>query len=690
MSLRALRKIKERQGKTEKIPAVPQEEEEDEEEPSPKGGFAQFGYIFVVFQVQTVMLLEKKSQKKRRRRLRLNLLLRKNWRSQLLPQKRKRKKSLWLKRRRKSITEALTTPNRKKKGKKSHQEKRKPSEPLEEEKEIRIAPAAPLEEKKVTKSSLKMEARFLNPEREFNKLFKEFGLAEGGEEEKLTATEEATAGVHLSKKAKQRLERYKQAMEKEKKRGAGKTLLAHSDITKSVIPRIISMRLCEPDESGHTVFTYETTEDFNIIQKRFVEAQRSNNISQLYEFLSTHYYHPECLLAISEFSRLKGSFVESTKLLERCLTVFEATWNYSFAPLKDPPNTRLDLKNSRLCQLFGEALFRYIDVLGRRGCSRTALEYCKLVLSFWPEGDPYGVLLLLDYYALRAREYQFFQDFVSGWFVKEFYKQVGEKFQSLFLMPNILYSCALSKKMENMGSVVKEAQLTEDYAKVLSVKNIDEIVKLGENSILIVGIILYPGLLKHIINKIKNPTGTAWDETLKELKILAKGPKKYYASYSWLCKDKNLECAKATLKKIYAIYEEKAATCFTSEAIQSWLKSVTSFLADGFLKGDFDPKLIREQIVSEATCPFYLDRYSHLNVLDYKDDLTTIPPEQLNPMIENTLFAPQMQQPPEEPGAPPNPLTLFFRSLFHQKEEEQIVNNSTNVKLMYHMFFAFD
>lgn len=56
---------------------------------------------------------------------------------------------------------------------------------------------------------------------------------------------------------------------------------------------------------------------------------------------------------------------------------------------------------------------KYIDILGRKGCSRTALECCKLLLSLSPENDPYGVLLRIDYYAIRSREYEYLINFVK-------------------------------------------------------------------------------------------------------------------------------------------------------------------------------------------------------------------------------------------------------------------------------------
>jgi hypothetical protein len=85
---------------------------------------------------------------------------------------------------------------------------------------------------------------------------------------------------------------------------------------------------------------------------------------------------------------------------------------------------------------------RYIDILGRKGCSRTALEYSKLLLSFDPENDPYGNLLRIDFFALRSGEYEFLINLVDN-FCIEFYEEV--KMSSLLIMPNLIYSCALAK-----------------------------------------------------------------------------------------------------------------------------------------------------------------------------------------------------------------------------------------------------
>lgn len=220
--------------------------------------------------------------------------------------------------------------------------------------------------------------------------------------------------------------------------------------------------------------------------------------------------------------------------------------------------------------------------------------------------------------------------------------------------------------MMNLEEVPKEAQLTEDFAKVMSLSNVNDLVKLSENALLIVAIIMYPKFLAGIIKKVKAPSNSTWDKLLENIKLLYKGPTKYYASYDWLCKDKNAACAKNILKKLSSIYDEKAATCFGSENVQNWMRLVANFLLENLKSGELIPAAIRESISSHGNCPFFLDRYSHLNVLDFKDDITTIPTEELNPMIENTLFAPQQQAAPlQAPGeGPPNPLALFFRTLF--------------------------
>lgn len=78
------------------------------------------------------------------------------------------------------------------------------------------------------------------------------------------------------------------------------------------------------------------------------------------------------------------------------------------------PRIEMDLspKCENLNKVFCECLVKYIDILGRKGCNRTAMEFCKLLLGLSPREDPYGVLLRYDFYAVRAKEYHSYVKFV--------------------------------------------------------------------------------------------------------------------------------------------------------------------------------------------------------------------------------------------------------------------------------------
>ena len=62
--------------------------------------------------------------------------------------------------------------------------------------------------------------------------------------------------------------------------------------------------------------------------------------------------------------------------------------------------------------VFTDCLVKYIDVLGRKGCGRTALEFCKMLLGTCPKLDLQGALLRIDYYAIRAKEQNYLLDFI--------------------------------------------------------------------------------------------------------------------------------------------------------------------------------------------------------------------------------------------------------------------------------------
>jgi len=96
--------------------------------------------------------------------------------------------------------------------------------------------------------------------------------------------------------------------------------------------------------------------------------------------------------------------------------------------------------------VFGDCLVKYIDVLGRKGCSRTALEFCKLLLGLNPKQDTHGVLLRLDYYAVRAKEYAYFLDFVKLFSQEVFLEPETNTISNVSLLPNLMLASSLCKR----------------------------------------------------------------------------------------------------------------------------------------------------------------------------------------------------------------------------------------------------
>lgn len=80
------------------------------------------------------------------------------------------------------------------------------------------------------------------------------------------------------------------------------------------------------------------------------------------------------------------------------------------------------------------ALFKHLTFVGQRACYRTALEFCKLIFSLDPEGDPLAIVLAIDFYALRAREFDWFLQFVE---------QLDHE-KNLSQLPNIVFSKAVA------------------------------------------------------------------------------------------------------------------------------------------------------------------------------------------------------------------------------------------------------
>lgn len=121
------------------------------------------------------------------------------------------------------------------------------------------------------------------------------------------------------------------------------------------------------------------------------------DIQNMMRFLQKNFYHHESLLSFADFLRLQGKFTDAFDFLERCLFAFEYALSSDFQAVT-PQNfqndgvyfvPQIELQtgpgSEPLNTVFGECLVKYIDVLGRKGCCRTALEYCKMLFGIGPK-----------------------------------------------------------------------------------------------------------------------------------------------------------------------------------------------------------------------------------------------------------------------------------------------------------------
>uniref|UniRef100_A0A671P2Y3 Transcription factor 25 (basic helix-loop-helix) n=1 Tax=Sinocyclocheilus anshuiensis TaxID=1608454 RepID=A0A671P2Y3_9TELE len=142
-------------------------------------------------------------------------------------------------------------------------------------------------------------------------------------------------------------------------------------------------------------------------------------------------YHIDSLLQLSDVCRIQEDQETARDLIERALYSFECAFHPVFSLTSG--TCRLDYCRPEN-RAFYLVLFKHMIFLEKRGCPRTALEYCKLILSLDPDNDPLCMLLIFDFLCLRCREYTTLIRLYEEW----------EVHRNLSQLPNFSFSVALS------------------------------------------------------------------------------------------------------------------------------------------------------------------------------------------------------------------------------------------------------
>nr|XP_045362645.1 transcription factor 25 isoform X2 [Camelus bactrianus] len=184
---------------------------------------------------------------------------------------------------------------------------------------------------------------------------------------------------------------------------------------KSAWPRYtkpgLSMRLLE-SKKGRSSFAFEHSEEYQQTQHKFLAAVESMEPNNIVVLLQTSPYHVDSLLQLSDACRFQEDQEMARDLVERALYSMECAFHPLFSLTSG--TCRLDYRRPEN-RSFYLALYKQMSFLEKRGCPRTALEYCKLILSLEPDEDPLCMLLLVDHLALRARSYEYLIRLFQEW-----------------------------------------------------------------------------------------------------------------------------------------------------------------------------------------------------------------------------------------------------------------------------------
>ncbi|KAM4596750.1 ribosome quality control complex subunit TCF25 [Fundulus diaphanus] len=193
----------------------------------------------------------------------------------------------------------------------------------------------------------------------------------------------------------------------------------------------ISMALLESKNGVH-YFTFEHNREYQQVQFKFLDAVESMDPNNIVALLQLNPYHIDSLLQLSDVCRIQEDQEMARDLIERALYSFECAFHPLFSLTSG--TSRLDYLRPEN-RAFYLAVYKHMMFLEKRGCPRTALEYCKLILCLDPDSDPLCMLLLIDFLMLRSREYNSLLQLYQDW----------EEHRNLSQLPNFAFSCALCR-----------------------------------------------------------------------------------------------------------------------------------------------------------------------------------------------------------------------------------------------------
>ncbi|XP_052269537.1 transcription factor 25-like isoform X2 [Dreissena polymorpha] len=228
----------------------------------------------------------------------------------------------------------------------------------------------------------------------------------------------------------------------------------------------LSMRLLE-QKAGCQYFLFEHSQSYQKVQFQFCDAVESMNPQNILDVIQLAPYHIDGLIQLSEIFRMNEDMNMATEIIERSMYAMEMSFHPMFNLATGTCRLEYRYRENRCLFL---AMFKHIASLGNRGCNRTALEFCKLMLSLDPDADPLCALLMIDFYAIRATDYEFLIRLYNEW----------EAHRNLSQLPNFAFSLPLAYFLQAEGDATLREKADE---------------KLQES------LLMFPGMLAPLLDK---------------------------------------------------------------------------------------------------------------------------------------------------------------------------------------------
>lgn len=198
-------------------------------------------------------------------------------------------------------------------------------------------------------------------------------------------------------------------------------------------------------------FVFEHSVAYRQLQHKFLKAVESLDSDNIIKIINQQPYHVDSLIQMSELCKMSEDHAMASELIEHAILALETAFHSAFSLTTG--NSRLDFNRQENRSLF-IVLFKHAQYLEGRACARTALEVAKLILSFDPVSDPLAMILVLDYYALRAKQYEWLVQLYDEW----------ESTNNLSQLPNMAYSYALALFYLNKNGNLELADKAIQYA----------------------------------------------------------------------------------------------------------------------------------------------------------------------------------------------------------------------------------